>query len=589
MDRPSVEYELSAPHPRSHYYHVRSRFTGNLGEQFDVAMPAWTPGSYLIREYAKHVVNLSASTGTTPVAVIRVDKATWRLAIPAGVREVAVEYDVWAYEMTVRTSYLDGDYGIISPASIFIYHPDWQDRRCRVRVHLPTGWELATALEPTKEPGTYEVGDFDGLVDSPLQMGRRLTHHRFTVDGVPHTVVVAGLLADTLPRPGFIGDLTRIIETARDLFGSLPYTQYTFMVTVTGNGGGGLEHLNSANIMVSPEFWRSSEEDYPRLLSLFAHEYFHLWNVKRLRPTVFGPFDYQAEVYTSLLWALEGITDYFAQWLLGQSRVVEPPTILAHWAKALAQYERLPGRLVTPVAESSRESWIRLYRPDANTPNVTVSYYLKGSLVGLYLDLELRRKSQGRISLPRVLRELWDRFGDLGFPESAYEELLVEMGGPGLRDWLDRYVHGVDVFDDSVWAELGLVLERGFAAGDGERPVWMGLTAEEQEGTLVARFVERGGPAEQAGIAPGDELLGIDHLRIRSARDWKVALTHLLPGGVADVHVAHRGEIGERLVTVDPAHPDDYRLVPVAEPSPAQRVRFEQWMGAALPEETKRP
>ncbi len=551
---------------------------------FRVSLPVWTPGSYLIREYAKHVINVKAWVGGSPVKTARLDKASWAVSIPPGSTEVSVEYDVWAYEMTVRTSYLDSDYGIISPASVFIYHPEWKGYPCTVKVHLPPGWDLATGLEQAGGEQAYTANDYDVLVDSPLQMGSRLRRHPFFVDGVPHTLVVAGSLADVLPRPDFISDLTRIIETARGMFGTLPYSHYTFMVTVTENGGGGLEHLNSANIMVRPNRWRANGADYPRLLSLFAHEYFHLWNVKRLHPDMLGPFDYQSEVYTSLLWAMEGVTDYFALWLLGQSRVVQPETVLAHWAESLAQYERLPGRLVTPVAESSRESWIRQYRPDANTPNITVSYYLKGALVGLFLDVELRHRTDGRVSLPLVVGELWKRYADRGFPESAYEDLVVEMGGPDLRGWLDRYVHGVEAFDDRILSAVGIAIERRFKDVVGERPAWAGLTVAEKEGRVSAQYVEHGGPSERGGLSPDAEILGVDGLRIHTAAEWKAALTHVEPGTTVSIHMAHRGEIGIRRVTVEAARPDDYHLVPVAEPTERQRRMFLEWMGAPIPD-----
>ncbi len=581
MKESTVSYELSAPQPQTHYFHVRSHFCGDLGDSFRVALPIWTPGSYLVREYAKHLINLKAWAGDRMLAVERVDKASWQVAVPRGVHEVTMEYDIWAYEMTVRSSYLDADYGIVTPASVFIYHREWKDRPITLKILMPNGWDIATSLPRSVDAESYNAADYDELVDSPIQMGA-LVRRPFWVDTVSHELVVAGHGAGTLPRPEFIHDLTRIIETSRDLFGSLPYAHFTFMVTLSDDGGGGLEHRNSANIMVTPNRWRANIEDYPRLLSLFAHEYFHLWNVKRIRPAVLGPFSYQSEVYTSLLWAMEGVTDYFAQWLLGQSHVVTPDVVLAYWAKALMHYEGQPGRFVTSVSDSSREAWIRQYRPDANSPNITVSYYLKGALIGLFLDLELRRRTQGRVTLPAVIRELWDRYGDRGFPEGAYEDIVVELGGAEMRAWIDRFVHGTDAFDESVWESVGLKLDRAFKSPAGERPVWVGLIAAEKDGHLIARQVDRGGPAEAAGLSPDDELVAVDGRRVRTVGEWTFALTHVLPDSTVTVHITHRGELRTAVLQTHEARADDYKLTAVEYATADQQQAFRTWMGAPL-------
>ncbi|NMP22854.1 M61 family metallopeptidase [Sulfobacillus sp. DSM 109850] len=569
------------PNPRSHYFHVEARFLEPPSGLFDVSLPVWTPGSYLVREYARHVINLSASANGETMPIVQRDKATWQIEVPHGADAVAFRYDVYAYELTVRTSYLDADYGLAHGTTLFLYHPEWKDRPVTLTLDLPDDWSVASGLDGER---VLSAPNYDALVDCPIQMGRRLVRYPFSAGGVPHTLSVAGLGADQLPRPTFLEDLTRIIETAQSIFGSLPYSHYEFLVTVNEAGGGGLEHRNSANIMVPPSRWRNPR-DYRALLSLFAHEFFHLWNVKRLHPTVLGPFDYQHEVYTSLLWALEGITDYMAPWLLAKSQTIPATEILDHWAKQIATLESQPGRWLTSLADASRQAWIRQYRPDANTPNITISYYLKGALAGLFLDLEMLQATDGEKTLTDVFSELWRRYGEGGYPEDAFEALLVEMGGAPLQRALARYVHGTEPFDESLFDIVGLRLERGFQDAEDRRPVWLGFWVTDRQGKLLVRQVERGGPGEEAGISPDDEILALNGERIRTAEQFNERLTQLAPGQSVDVLLAHQGRVLSRPQAALPPRPDRYQLVPVADASLAQRERFERWLGVPLPQD----
>lgn len=576
----AIHYQLSVPNPRSHYFHVEAHFPGPFPEEFEVALPVWTPGSYLVREYARHLIHLSARSPKGAIPVREKSKSSWLIQVPEGTQEVVLTYDVYAYELTVRTSYLDHEFGLVQGTTLFLYHPTWTARPHRLTIDLPPHWSSSAALDGEH---SLTFPDYDTLADTPIQMGRRLVRYPFTVQGIPHELSVAGPGCERLPKPSFLEDLTRIIEEAGEIFGSLPYTQYQFLVTVTEGGGGGLEHKNSANIMVTPKLWRHSK-DYRILLSLMAHEFFHLWNVKRLRPQMLGPFDYQHEVYTTLLWALEGLTDYFAPWLLAKSQVVPADDILAHWAKQLKTLESTPGRFITPLDRASEEAWIRHYRPDANTPNITVSYYLKGALVGLFLDLALLNATNQQLGLKEVFRELWHRYQDRGYPEQAFEELLVEMGGAPIARLLDSYVHGTDPFDESVWETVGLRLDRTFSDADAENMVWVGLSPVDRQGRLMVRQVERGGPAEDAGISPEDEILALNRERITTEDQWKAALTSLSPGQVASVLITHNGHIIDAPLVAASPRPDHYTLAPVATPSAAQQQAFERWLGVPFPQ-----
>lgn len=577
-----VQYGLTMPDPSSHYYHVEIQFSGALPETFQVRLPVWTPGSYLVREYARHVTGLRAESANGPEDAVRLDKAAWQVNLPPGSTRLTLSYDVYAYDLTVRTSYLDREYGLISPTSVFMYPTHPVAGPLELQITPPAGWDIATGLDQAgSTPGIYVAPDYDTLADAPIQLGK-LTRHTFEVQGVPHTVVVGGTGRERLPSPQFLDHLEAIVSRAATLFGGLPYRHYTFMVTLAQQGGGGLEHLNSANIIVSRDTWNHPKH-YPDLLSLFAHEFFHLWNVKRLRPTQLGPFDYQREVYTTLLWALEGLTDYFAQWLLAQSGVVPIAQVLKTWANHLATLEMMPGRHVTSLDESSRLAWIRQYRPDSNTPNLTVSYYLKGSLAGIFLDLELRRATGGQESLPRVFRRLWDQYGDCGYPERAFEDALIDAGGEVMRHALNQYVHGTEDFDDDVFASVGIALERTVDPAE-EVHVWLGLDVAERQGRLYPRFVAHGGPAEIAGIAPDDELIAIDAERVTSVEQWRSKLARHQPGDAIRIDLFHDGILESATVSAQPPRPSRYRLLPRPDATDQERQAFQDWLGAPLPE-----
>lgn len=584
MRYPTISYHISLPHPNSHYYHVTALFDGALPPTVRLTMPVWTPGSYLIREYARHLVNFTARSDGQALSVRRENKAEWSIDVPSDAQHLSITYQVYAYDLSVRTSYLDSEYGLIAGAGLFLYCQAWRDAPLTVTIAAPPGWDAATALQPVEgQPNQYRADSFDELVDSPIQLGR-LVRHSFTVDGHPHHLIIGGpgSPAGDLPRPSFLDDLGRMVEAVRDAFDGLPYETYQFFVTLAEHNGGGLEHANSSNIMVARERWRSHDH-YPQLLRLFAHEFFHAWNVKRLRPVQFRAFDYQSEVYTSLLWALEGLTDYFAEWLIAQSGAVPATAVLAHLAARFQDLERQPGRCVTALADSSREAWIRQYRPDANSANITISYYLKGALVGCLLDLEIRRVSEGRQSLLAVMQHLWRRYGDRGYPEGAFEQALIDIGGPPLDDLVERYVHGTDELDDSVFETVGMRLERGFQSSEGLSTVWLGIDPQEQSGRLFVRTVERGSAAEEAGVAPDDELLAVNRERVLSVGHWKRQLTGLPENVPITLYLSHQGLLREVVINAQPARPDRYEFLAVSQPSAAQKAAFQAWLGVPYP------
>lgn len=577
---PRIQYRVTMPEPQTHYFHVEARFEGPFDETFTVALPVWTPGSYLVRDFAKHVIHMSAWADDQPIPIAKIDKSRWQVAVPARTRQIRLNYAVYAYELTVRTSHLDDSHGYVNGATLFVYHEPWKNEPVTLSVEPPPGWTVTTALDrhPDSSGYSYHVPNYDVLVDSPLEIGPHHPHS-FWVNGVLHELVVWG--DGPLPLDRLLGDLTRMAEEAAALFGGLPFSRYVFILHLTDRGGGGLEHANSASVqMPRSAFWQT--DGYYRALSVFAHEYFHLWNVKRLRPTTLGPFDYQQENYTTLLWALEGFTDYYAPLLLVRAGILP----VGHWLKSLGEslksLQEMPGRLVQSLAEASFDAWIQFYRPDANSPNLSVSYYHKGALAALFLDLALRRATGGQASLDTVMVGLWQRYHDTGYPPDAVDAMIVDVGGPEFRGWLDRYIYGTADWDETVLHTVGLELTREYSRPESERPVYLGLKVADKEGKLLAETVYRYGPAEQAGIAPGDEIIALDGIRCRLS-DWTVRLSQYHPGAVIHVSVFRRDILTHYAVIAESPRPDQWLIKPLTAATDAERRQFSAWTHQSWP------
>lgn len=574
-----LTYEVSIPDPATHLFHVRLTCDpAPLGE-WCWQLPSWTPGSYLMREFARQVDDVTATDGAgNTLAVTKSDKLTWRATVSTE-GPVVLHYTVYAHELTVRTSHLDTQQGLLNGTSVFMYAVGHQDQPGTLQLTLPDGWRAYTGLAPAPASASlsappFRFANYDELVDCPIMLGTPAVQ-RFDVDGVPHEVVVTGQTLLDLPQ--LADDLARLVPHAAAVFGGLPYERYLFLLTQTDRGGGGLEHKNSA-VMMLPRFLPAAERRQ-RVLHLFAHEYFHAWNIKRLHPSVLGPFDYTREAYTENLWLAEGGTDYYAALLPARAGLTAAPDLLTHFARQLHQDRWRPGRLHQSLAEASRDAWIKLYRPDAHSPNATVSYYARGALVSWLLDLTLRDATGGRATLDRLLRELWQRY-PAGYPEEAPEALAVEMGGPTLTTFFRDHVHRAGDLALAVLATVGLQYEEPAPGPDA--PPFTGLTSAVQDGRLVITRVEASSPAERAGLAPGDELVGWDRFRVEPAHFGdQVAAWHA--GQRVPVHLARRGVLERTCLELWAPRPDTGRLAPDANAGDAAQRRFQDWCGQPWP------
>ena len=518
-----VHYRIEAADPHARLFTV-TLTVAHPQEQQELSLPVWIPGSYLVREFSKNLQRLSAQQGRR-VPLLQLDKHRWRATCRTD-RPLVLTYEVCAYDSSVRTAWLDASRGFFNGTSVCLRVHGQEDAPHALEVASTAAtahWSVATGLTPQSIDkrgfGVYAASHYDELVDCPVEMGT-FWSGQFTACGVAHRFVVAGA-APSFDGKRLLADTQKICETAIRFWhgkGKPPIKNYLFMLNAVHDGYGGLEHRNSTALICGrrdlPRTGEARASDgYTTLLGLISHEYFHTWNVKRLRPAEFFRYDYSQENYTQLLWFFEGFTSYYDDLLLRRAGLIDDATYLKLLGKATNQVLQTPGRSVQTVAQASFDAWVKYYRQDENTPNATVSYYTKGSLVALCLDLTLRR--EGKTTLDDVMRALWKRCSGGPMTEADLRAELATLSGRSLDNELDQWVHST--------AELPLaeLLAAHGVALKPEPPQLaqrLGLRVTENH-SVQLKTVLRGGPAEKAGMAAGDEWLGLQV----QGQGWRIA------------------------------------------------------------------
>ena len=510
-----LHYRIEPADLHAHLFHVTLTIAQPAAQQ-RVALPVWIPGSYMVREFAKNLQNLRATQGRRSVLVQQLDKATWQVDATPG-KPLVLSYAVYALDNSVRTAWLDASRGFFNGTSLCLqvagqetlpHTLELVSTRATAAWHVATG--LPTVATDTRGFGSYVADDYDALVDHPFELGH-FWSGEFKVCGVPHRFVVAGA-APSFDGARLLADTQKICEAEIRFWhprGKPPHTNYVFMLNAVDDGYGGLEHRNSTALICTrrdlPRVGdKRSSEGYTTLLGLISHEYFHTWNVKRLKPAAFAQFDYSRENYTHQLWFFEGFTSYYDDLLLRRAGLLDDAAYLRLLNKTINQVDQTPGRLVQSVAESSFDAWVKYYRQDENTPNATVSYYTKGALVALCLDLTLR--AEGTTDLDEVMRSLFKRCKGGPMSEADLLDVLQLLAGRSLAPELAQWVHSTDTLP------LQPLLERhGVAvhADPSHMAQRLGLRVAEA-GNIVVKTVLRGGAAEKAGFCAGDEWLGVE-------------------------------------------------------------------------------
>lgn len=583
----TTRFTVAMPRPATHLFEITMQVDPRGARTLDLVLPVWTPGSYLVREFARHVRDFSAKEkgGRRPIPAKKVAKNTWRLDLsqkPPGL--LLISYRVYAHELTVRTSHLDASHGFGNGASLFFYVEGRKDEGQEVAFRLPPGWKTSMAL-PARG-GVFRAASYDELVDSPFECGTHRTYE-FTVRGVSHTLAIWGSGNEDAPR--LVKDLKKLVEQAATLFGGLPYPRYLFLAHLVPGGRGGLEHRASQTVALDPWAFRP-EKEYSRALLLFSHELFHAWNVKRIRPEAFGPFDYAKEVHTKDLWALEGITSYYEVLLATRAGLLTREQAFEEWMTSWTGHLETPGRKVESAEMASFDAWIRFYRPDENSVNVAESYYRRGQLLGLALDLTLRAATKGRRSLDDVMRTLWRRWGarGKGYPEGASEEAVARVLGSRAkaRRFFDRHVRGTATPDLArLLPAAGLALrlapeaEEGVAETDPVKTrAHFGWKTKAENGRLTVSEVHAGGAAETGGVNAGDELVAVDGVRA-TEESLKRVVRDVAPGARVAVTLFRRDRLGTRRVTLGARKAGVWKIEDARDAPAAAKRRARRWLG----------
>jgi predicted metalloprotease with PDZ domain len=563
-------------------------------------LPSWIPGSYLLREFARQVVALEASSGGRKVDIEKIEKGTWACA--GAHNDLTIRATIYALDQSVRGAFLDRRRGYFNGACLFLFAEGRESEAVEVEIVAPDDpaaqeWRVATALTSVAVDargfGTYRAADYDELIDHPVEIGE-LARAVFTAGGVPHELAIAGRFDSDLERVA--ADLRQICEAQIEFFGRPPpFARYVFLGLAVGDGYGGLEHRASSSLIFCRDDLPKPGEPgvpraYQRFLALASHEYFHTWHVKRTKPAAFMPYRLDRRNYTRSLWVFEGITSYYQDLFLLRCGLIGVQAYLQRLGEHLTRVYRTPGRFHQSLAASSFDAWDSLYKPDANSPNVGMSYYLKGSLVALALDLTLRAAAAPR-SLDEVMQELWRRYGSkgVGVPEDGFERIAIEIGGPALGEFFATAVRGTEdlplgellaacAIKLSMRATGGPADPGGTPGSKDDAPFNLGAAYRSRDGGLELTVVLDNGPAQNAGLCPGDLVVAIGGLRV-GERNLASRLAREESGATVRVTAFRGDELIEVDLVLAPPAPDTCYLEPDTRASNEALARRRAWLG----------
>jgi predicted metalloprotease with PDZ domain len=586
-----ISFTVAMPRPHTHLFDIdiAIKRTTKGPQEERLVMPVWTPGSYMVREFARHVQDFAAADAAgQPLKWEKTNKDTWRV-VTNGAREWHATYRVYANELSVRTSELNSGHAFWNNATLLMYLEGFLKSPSTVRVLAPDVWKVATGLPAVPgQKNNFHAENFDILYDSPFEASNFKTLV-FNVKGVPHRIVIDG--EGNYDPERMRVDVQKIVETQAALMGEIPYRDYTFILHLRSNAGGGLEHLNSTALGYPRFGFRirtgdratsaapnaaETDRDYRGFLSLVSHEFFHLWNVKRIRPDALGPFDYTQENYTKVLWVAEGITDYYADLSLRRAGLISESEFLSATARSIQQLQNTPGRLEQNVEESSFDSWIKYYRQDENSINSQVSYYDKGALLGLLLDLEIRKRSNGAKSLDDVMRYLYAEFfkKNRNYGPGDFQKACELMAGSSLEEFFNKYVRGTGELDYNAALEAaGLRLD----TGSGTASVYFGADVAMDDDRLIVRRVYAGSPAYEQGLNAGDQIVAMDNMRV--TRDFfNARMAEKKPGDLINLTIFRFDDLSTLLIKLGERREGTYRIIPLPNATEAQKRIYRSWL-----------
>jgi predicted metalloprotease with PDZ domain len=571
---PKIAYKVTFPEAQAHYADIEMTVSGLKQPTLDLKMPVWTPGSYLIREFAKNIESLTATANGKAVAAPKTSKNTWHINT-AGISTVVVKYKVYSFEVSVRTSFVDITHGFLSTTGIFLYPKGMLNQPSTIKITPYKDWTtVSTSLEKVGgDQFTLTSPNFDILYDSPIEVGTQDVFG-FDAAGVKYEVAMYG--GGNYDKERLKKDMAKVVEAETAVFGENPNKHYTFIVHNRQRGGGGLEHLSSTVLGASREQY-GSESGYINFLGLVAHEHFHLWNVKRLRPIVLGPFDYETENYTTNLWIAEGFTAYYQNLIRRHAELYSVDSYLADAVGDINTVENQPGTKVQPLAEASFDAWIKAYRPNENSYNTGISYYDKGAVVGMLLDLEIMNTTGGKQSLDDVMKYMYNTYykgKKRGYTDAEFKLAFEKFSGKNLDDFYAKYINGLAPIDYNKYLNYaGYKITDQLA--DSNNPT-LGVAASNQPGgKKIVSMVQRDGAGWKDGINVGDEIVSVDGTPVT---DMTTLMNGHKVGDKITVTVSRDGKAYNLPVTLLRNNRVQYKAEEIANPTAQQLAVRKKWL-----------
>ena len=573
-----IHYRIFPSDPKAHLFSVEMIIDSvQQGQAF--WLPSWLPGSYMVRDFCRNIISIHAfDNNNIPVVLNQTDKQTW--VVEQDVEQLTIRYQVYAWDLSVRSAHLDTTHGFFNGSSVFLAVKDHEHEQHTVSIEKPQDealkhWRLATAMTRTSgehfEFGSFTADSYDELIDHPVEMGD-FTSYTFEANGIPHDIVLTGRHYCDLDR--LAADLKKICEYQLDLFGSDKiFNRYLFLTTVLGNGFGGLEHRASTALMCSRsdlpiKGMKELTKGYKTYLSLCSHEYFHNWNIKRIKPVEFTPYKLNQETYTKQLWAYEGITSYYDDLVTYLAGTISKQDYLKMLSETFTRVYRGTGRFKQTLRDSSFNAWTKFYKQDENAANAIVSYYTKGAIFALYLDLTIRKETDNQKSIDDVMRTLWQDFGSksIGTLESSHQQIVENILNRNCDDIFAYLDSTDDIPVGPLLKEFGVQLEvrsnEGISDTGGGKvtgnKIDFGARYKFENSAASILSVMQNSSAHQAGLSAGDKLIAIDHLQVTNDVDKQ--LQHFEIGQSIPLHWFRRDELMTGMLEIKPAMKDTVSL-----------------------------
>ncbi len=512
-----VNYQIDIANPNSHYANVTIQILNNTEKSIAVKMPVWTPGSYMVREFERNVDKVKASNGNDALEISKSDKNTWMIKDTKGANAITITYPVYCFEAGVRTSYIDGDRAFFILTSCLMYVHHFENSKGQLELKYSEYWKIVSTTLTALAPNKYSYNNYDELVDSPIEIGNH-EEIKFTVNGVPHRAALIGL--NNCPKEKFTTDIQKICETMTAIVGEHPCKEYLFFIQHVEEGGGGLEHANSCVVQM-PRFNYTKPDRYTAFMGLLAHEYFHLWNVKRIRPAALGPFDYSKENHTNLLWVAEGITSYYDELALYRAGFHTKEQYLEALSGEFSATQNRQGSAVQCLHEASFDTWIKEYRPNENSINSNISYYTKGAVVAALLDIQIIKATNGAKHLDDLMQYLYKEFyikQGRGFTDAEFYAAINTVAGStiDMKEWV---LQPNDATTYDKWKQVFAAVECDLESKSSDALTYTGINTEIKGERLLIKSVEANSPSVTAGLQAGDELIAIKDLRLKTNWD----------------------------------------------------------------------